>query len=54
MKFPLMAKSAALTVALMVATGGVLALAHPAQAQLAGGSDAPVDITADELEVINS
>jgi lipopolysaccharide export system protein LptA len=58
MKFPHLAKpaarTAALAAALMVATGGVLTLAAPAQAQLAGGSDAPVDITADELEVINS
>lgn len=31
-----------------------LLLAAPAQAQLAAGSNAPVDITADELEVINA
>jgi len=31
-----------------------LALAGPAAAQIAGGSDAPVDITADALEVVNN
>lgn len=31
-----------------------LGLAGPAAAQIAGGSDAPVDITADALEVVNN
>ena len=33
--------------------GAVLAIASPAAAQLASRSDAPVDITADEFEVLN-
>lgn len=42
--------AAALVLAGLVGWGA----AGPAKAQLAGGSNAPVDITADELEVINS
>lgn len=48
MNFPRTARRAALAIA------AALTVASPTQAQLAGGSDAPVDITADELEVINS
>jgi lipopolysaccharide export system protein LptA len=38
----------------MSALAGALAFAVPAAAQLATNSDAPVDVTADELEVINN
>lgn len=39
----------------ILAAGLILGLAAaPAQAQLASGSNAPVDITADELEVVNA
>lgn len=40
--------------ALMLAAALLAAPAAPANAQLAAGSNAPVDITADELEVINA
>ncbi|MDD3837772.1 MAG: LptA/OstA family protein [Phenylobacterium sp.] len=39
---------------LAVAAAAVALLAGPASAQLARNSDAPVDITADELEVLNT
>src|SRR5690606_39311506 len=39
---------------LAVAAATVALLAGPASAQLARNSDAPVDITADELEVLNT
>lgn len=40
--------------ALLLAAALLAAPTAPAQAQLAAGSNAPVDITADELEVINA
>ena len=42
------------TAAAIVALGLGLALAPVAQAQLARNSKAPVDITADQLELVNS
>jgi lipopolysaccharide export system protein LptA len=35
-------------------TAAVLALAAPAHAQLSNKSDAPIDVTADEYEIIQS